>query len=325
MILEVRALKLILERKDNSVVLVDDLNFTLGAGKTLCLVGESGCGKSLTALAIMGLLPPVIKRLSGQIIFAGQDLTSLSSEALRRLRGAKMAMIFQEPMTALNPVFTIGEQIAEVIETHEGRRRSEALARALELLKAVGVPAAEERLHAYPHELSGGLRQRAMIAMALACSPKLLIADEPTTALDVTVQAQILDLLRRLREEKGLSLLLITHNLGVVAEMADEVAVMYAGHLVEVAKTRDLFEGPLHPYTMGLMASLPGPKERLSPIAGQVPPPGAWPEGCRFRGRCRYEEELCLALPELREISPGHHSRCHLAERFLVAGRKTNA
>ncbi|WP_456431544.1 ABC transporter ATP-binding protein [Thermosulfuriphilus sp.] len=319
MLLEIRNLNLILE--PGGISLVEDLNLYLNFGEILCLVGESGCGKSLTALAIMGLLPPGIKRQGGQIFFGGRDLCLLSSEELRRLRGATIAMIFQEPMTALNPVFTIGEQIAEVIETHEGLSRQASLAKASELLKAVGVPAAEERLHAYPHELSGGLRQRAMIAMALACSPKLIIADEPTTALDVTIQAQIIELLQELKRKRNLALLLITHNLGVVAEMADRVAVMYAGQLVEVAETKELFARPLHPYTKGLMDSLPGPQERLSPIGGQVPPPGSWPKGCRFRGRCPYEDKVCHNPPKLVEVYHGHLSRCHLARDFLSTKR----
>jgi oligopeptide/dipeptide ABC transporter ATP-binding protein len=294
--------------------LVEGVSFELAAGETLCLVGESGCGKSLTALALMGLLPdPPLGRSGGRARFEGRDLFALPQPALADLRGDRMAMIFQEPMTALNPAFTIGEQIAESVRRHRGAGRAEARARAREMLERVRIPAAATRLDAYPHQLSGGMRQRAMIAMALANEPALLIADEPTTALDVTVQAQVLDLMKALQREQGAALILITHDLGVVAEIADRVAVMYAGRVVEQGPVRAIFEDPQHPYTLGLLGSAPTLGARSGPLAtipGSVPPPDALPEGCRFADRCPFAEPACAAPPPLREIAPGHRVAC---------------
>ena len=294
--------------------LVDRASFAVRPGETLCLVGESGCGKSLTALALMGLLPtPPMRRSGGRALFEGRDLFALPRAEIAALRGDRIAMIFQEPMTALNPAFRVGEQIAESVRRHRGASRRAARARALEMLERVRIPAAEERLDAYPHQLSGGMRQRAMIAMAMACDPALLIADEPTTALDVTVQAQVLGLMRSLQEETGTALVLITHDLGVVAEVADHVAVMYAGRIVESGPAAAVLEDPQHPYTLGLLGSAPTLGRRDGPLAtipGLVPSPDALPEGCRFRGRCPFAEDRCAEAPPLREIVPGHRAAC---------------
>jgi len=288
----------------------------LRAGETLCLVGESGCGKSLTALALMGLLPPATGVVSGEAEFEGRDLLTLSQREMQDVRGDGMAMIFQEPMTSLNPSFTIGEQIAEAVRRHRGADGRTARARALEMLRRVGIPAPERRLDEYPHQLSGGMRQRAMIAMALANDPALLIADEPTTALDVTIQAQILELMRALQEDAGAALILITHDLGVVAEMADKVAVMYAGRIAEAGSAADIFDDPQHPYTIGLMSSLPslGAREgRLTTIPGLVPTVDAMPPGCRFVDRCPFAEEDCSQTPPLRDLGGGHLTACRRA------------
>ncbi len=286
-------------------------------------MGESGCGKSITAFSIMGLLPsPPFNPPKGRILFHADparpplDLLSLPDEKLRRIRGRRIGMVFQEPMTALNPVFKVGDQIAEAICAHFGGRLSDYTDRVMELMKAVGIPEPEVKMHHYPHQLSGGLRQRVMIAMALACRPDLLIADEPTTALDVTIQAQILDLLDELRQENDLGLLLITHNLGVVARIARRVLVMYAGIIVEEAGVDELFGHPLHPYTKGLLSSVPyspeGIPTRLSFIPGQVPPLDAIPSGCPFRNRCERADAICAsALPELKEMADGHLAACH--------------
>ncbi len=294
------------------VPIVEDLSFALSPGEIFALVGESGCGKSLTGLAIMGLLPPGLGVFSGEIIFRGRDLRRLSAQERRKLRGREVAMIFQDPMTALNPVFTIGEQIKEVLVLHRGFSEAKALAEAEVLLRQVGIPAARERLRSYPHELSGGMRQRVMIAMALAGEPALLIADEPTTALDVTIQAQILDLLREIRDQRGLTVLLISHDLGVVAETAERAAVMYAGRLVEQAPVPVLFGEPRHPYTKALLAALPRPGvKRLSALPGRVPPPGARPSGCKFNERCPKARKRCRQEePRGVEIAPGHWVRC---------------
>jgi oligopeptide/dipeptide ABC transporter ATP-binding protein len=293
---------------------VDSVSFEVAAGETLCLVGESGCGKSLTALALMGLLPSPPMRLSGgRAVFEEHDLLALPPAEMARLRGDRIAMIFQEPMTALNPAFRVGEQIAESVRRHRGASRAEARSRALEMLERVRIPAAAERLDAYPHQLSGGMRQRAMIAMAMACDPALLIADEPTTALDVTVQAQVLGLMRTLQEETGTALVLITHDLGVVAEVADRVAVMYAGRVVEAGPVRAVLEDPQHPYTLGLLGSAPtlGPRDGpLATIPGLVPSPEALPAGCRFADRCPFAEGRCADTPPLRELTPGHAVAC---------------
>ncbi|MCE9656920.1 MAG: ABC transporter ATP-binding protein [Burkholderiales bacterium] len=305
---------------------VEDVSFTLDAGETLAVVGESGSGKSVTSLSIMGLIAdPPGRVVAGEILFrtrAGPvvDLAGLPARALRKLRGRDMAMIFQEPMTSLNPVFTVGDQIAEAAVLHLGMARDAARRRALEMLELVEIPAARRRLDDYPHQLSGGMRQRVMIAIALACNPLLLIADEPTTALDVTIQAQILALLDKLRREIGMAVLFITHNLGVVAEIADRVVVMYAGRVVEESDVRALFKAPRHPYTQGLLACLPrraldstapGPRRRLNAIAGQVASPLDPLPGCAFAPRCSLAVPDCsAAMPTLAEIAPGRRSRC---------------
>jgi len=287
---------------------VIDVSFSLGAGETLCLVGESGSGKSVTALSIMRLVQPPGRIDRGRVEFKGRDLRTLSEREMQAVRGAEIGLIFQEPMTALNPVFTIGSQIEETLRVHGVATRRTARQKAIELLDAVSVPEPHMRVRDYPHQLSGGLRQRALIAMALACDPALVIADEPTTALDVTIQAQILDLLRSLRQKLGLALLLITHDLGVVAEMADRVAVIYAGRIVEAASVGELFTDPKHPYTRGLMASIPGgaPGSRLQAIQGSVPPLGELPSGCSFTPRCPNRFEPCpKAFPGTTLFSPG--------------------
>ncbi len=273
-LLELRGLTVDFATDDGSVRAVDGLDLALGRGRTLGLVGESGCGKSVTSLAIMGLLPSENATVGGKIVFEGRDLLAIAPHLMRDLRGARLAMIFQEPMTSLNPAYTIGDQIVEAIQRHQGLDAAAARARAIDMLKLVRIPSPDKRVDDYPHKLSGGMRQRAMIAMALACGPQLLIADEPTTALDVTIQAQILDLMRGLRRDTGTAIILITHDLGVVAEMADDVAVMYAGQIVERAPVRDLFARPEHPYTVGLLGSIPRldeKRERLPSIEGRVP------------------------------------------------------
>ncbi|MCL5778395.1 ABC transporter ATP-binding protein [Limibaculum sp. FT325] len=298
--------------------LVDGVSFDLAAGETLCIVGESGCGKSLTALALMGLLPQPAARISaGRAVFEGRDLVTLDAEAMSDIRGNRMAMVFQEPMTSLNPAFTIGDQIAEAVRRHRPVDRAAARARAREMLDRVRIPAPDARLDEYPHQLSGGMRQRAMIAMALANDPALIIADEPTTALDVTIQAQILRLIRQLQAETGTALILITHDLGVVAETADRVAVMYAGRIVEEGPVAAVFDDPQHPYTIGLMASVPSLGRRagrLQTIPGLVPAPEAMPAGCRFAARCPFAEPACTAAaPALAAIGPGHRVACRRA------------
>lgn len=297
---------------------VDDVSFSLESGKTLALVGESGCGKSVTALSIMRLIPtPPGRIVSGRILFEGVDLLELSETEMRHVRGNKISMIFQEPMTSLNPVFRVGDQIAEVLELHQKLSRKDALDRAVELLRMVGIPSAESRLRDYPHQMSGGMRQRVMIAMALACNPRLLIADEPTTALDVTIQAQILELMDNLRRTTGAAVLLITHDLGVVAETAEHVVVMYAGRVVEEAPVHDLFHQPLHPYTQGLLRSIPSlvtnEKRRLEAIPGVVPSLLALPPGCKFHDRCSFVMDRCSTEePTLTAWKPGHQVRCWL-------------
>jgi peptide/nickel transport system ATP-binding protein len=297
---------------------VDGVSFTLERGRTLALVGESGCGKSLTSLALLRLVPAPGRIEPGSSIRLGDtDVLSLEGEALRHIRGRRIGMIFQDPMTSLNPVFTVGDQIAEGVRAHFDVSRAEARKRALRLLQEVGIPDPAERLRAYPHQLSGGMRQRVMIAIALSAEPEILVADEPTTALDVTVQAQILEVLDRLRATRGMAVLLITHDLGIVAGRADRVAVMYAGQIVEQAPTAQLFASPSHPYTQGLFASVPritGPVARLTPIGGSVPPPTAWPEGCRFRPRCPKAFEKSELPPPLLPVGPDHQMRCWLAE-----------
>jgi peptide/nickel transport system ATP-binding protein len=298
---------------------VDRVSFGLERGETLALVGESGCGKSLTSLALLQLVPSPGRIESGSSIRLGDtDVLALKGEALRRIRGRRIGMIFQDPMTSLNPVFTVGDQIAEGILAHFKMPRAKARERALQLLQEVGIPDPTDRLRAYPHQLSGGMRQRVMIAIALAAEPEILVADEPTTALDVTVQAQILEVLDRLRESRGMAVLLITHDLGIVAGRADRVAVMYAGQIVEEASTTRLFANPSHPYTQGLFASVPritGPLKRLTPIRGSVPAPMAWPSGCRFRPRCPKAFDKSELEPPLLTVEPDHRMRCWLAEQ----------
>lgn len=298
---------------------VDGVSFQLDRGETLALVGESGCGKSLTSLALLQLVPAPGRIESGSTIRLGDtDVLALRGEALRRIRGRRIGMIFQDPMTSLNPVFTVGDQIVEGILAHFKMPRANARDRALQLLQEVGIPDPGQRLRAYPHQLSGGMRQRVMIAIALAAEPEILVADEPTTALDVTVQAQILEVLDRLQANRGMAVLLITHDLGIVAGRADRVAVMYAGQIVEEAPTSRLFANPSHPYTQGLFASVPrirGPLKRLNPIRGSVPAPSAWPSGCRFRPRCPKAFDKSELEPPLLAVEPDHQMRCWLAEQ----------
>jgi oligopeptide/dipeptide ABC transporter ATP-binding protein len=297
---------------------VDGVSFSLQRGETLALVGESGCGKSLTSLALLQLIPAPGRIEAGSSIRLGDtDVLALEGEALRRIRGRRIGMIFQDPMTSLNPVFTVEAQITEGILAHFRISRAEARQRALQLLQEVGIPDPAERLKAYPHQLSGGMRQRVMIAIALSAEPEILVADEPTTALDVTVQAQILEVLDELRSRRGMAVLLITHDLGIVAGRADRVAVMYAGQIVEEAPTQQLFDNPSHPYTQGLFASVPritGPLQRLNPIRGSVPAPAAWPSGCRFRPRCPKAFDRSEIEPPLLPVGPDHRMRCWLAE-----------
>jgi len=294
---------------------VDGVDLRLERGRTLGIVGESGCGKSVTALSIMGLIPQPPGRIAaGEVLFDGEDLLKQPPARLRDLRGDKLAMIFQEPMTSLNPAFRVGDQIAEALIRHRKMGKNEAHEKTVEMLRRVRIPSPEQRARDYPHQLSGGMRQRVMIAMALACNPQLLIADEPTTALDVTIQAQILELMRTLRAELGTSIILITHDLGVVAELADEVMVMYAGQVVERCDARRLFVEPQHPYTIGLLGSIPRlhlEQERLAAIEGVVPDAAAFPEGCRFHPRCPFAIDRCRKEnPALREITPHHFAAC---------------
>jgi peptide/nickel transport system ATP-binding protein len=302
---------------------VDGVSLAVEAGRTLCIVGESGSGKSVTALAVMGLLASPPATVSGRIRFEGRDLVGLAPRALADLRGDRLAMIFQEPMTSLNPAFTVGSQLAEVLVRHRGMGAQAARDASVEMLRTVRIPAPERRVDDFPHRMSGGMRQRVMIAMALLCKPALLIADEPTTALDVTIQAQVLALMRGLGRETGTAIVLITHDLGVVAQMADRVAVMYAGQVVEQAPVEALFRMPQHPYTVGLMGAIPSvaaPRARLAAIEGMVPAATAMPAGCRFASRCPFADAHCRAeAPPLREIEPGHASRCWKAPLEALA------
>jgi len=313
-LLSVRDLRVAFETRRGRVVAVDGVSFDLAAGETLGIVGESGCGKSVTALSLLRLAGRASRILSGSIRLAGRDLLALSEEEIRSVRGAEVGMVFQEPMTSLNPVFTVGEQIAEPLMYHRRMTRRAALDRAAELLDKVGIPTPRARLASYPHELSGGMRQRVMVAMALSCQPRLLIADEPTTALDVTVQAQILELLASLQQEFGTAIMLITHDLGVVAEFANRAVVMYAGRIVEQAEVGTLFARPLHPYTEGLLGSIPPMEEdieRLRAIEGTVPSPHEMPPGCRFVPRCAAARPTCGTIdPPLVSLAPGHAAAC---------------
>jgi len=298
---------------------VDGVTISVHKGEVLGIVGESGCGKSVTSLSIMRLVPhPPGKIVGGSIKFKGEDLVTASEKRMREIRGNEIAMIFQEPMTSLNPVYTIGNQIAESILLHTNATKKEARQRSIEMLKKVGIPRAESIVDEYPHQLSGGMRQRVMIAMAMACNPDLLIADEPTTALDVTIQAQILDLMRQLNQESGTAILLITHDLGVVAEMCHRVVVMYAGNVVEEGDVRTILKHPKHPYTVGLLHSIPKlgeSKDRLYSIPGNVPIPGSLTAGCRFAPRCEHATDKCRAeMPELKEVGANHYARCWLHE-----------
>ncbi len=315
-LLTIRNLKTHFFTDEGVLPAVNGVNLEIKEGETLALVGESGCGKSLTSLSIMGLVPGNGRIVDGEILFEGEDITKKTPEEMSKIRGNKITMIFQEPMTSLNPVLKIGDQIMEGLILHQNLDKKAARERAIEMLRLVGFPRADEIVDEYPHQLSGGMRQRAMIAMAMACNPKLLIADEPTTALDVTVQAQILDLMREMKEKFNTAILMITHDLGVVAEMADRIVVMYAGRVVEEADVVTLFDKPSHPYTAGLIKSLPSleeEQERLYSIRGNVPSPDTLPSGCKFAPRCEKAWELCHQKdPELVEISPGHRARCFL-------------
>ena len=304
---------------DGVVRAVEGLSFTINAGETVAIVGESGCGKSVTSMSILRLIQTPPGKIAGRIVFQGRNLLDCTDAEMRKIRGKEISMIFQEPMTSLNPVYTVGEQIAESIRLHEGLNRKDALNRAVEMLQLVRIPTAERRVNDYPHQFSGGMRQRVMIAIALACNPKLLIADEPTTALDVTIQAQILDLMAELKDRLGMAVMLITHAMGVVAETAQRVVVMYAGKVVEEASVEQLFARPRHPYTQGLIRSIPRidtaatHKVRLEAIAGTVPKLINPAEGCRFAGRCKFAMPECLtATPPLREVVPGHKVACIL-------------
>ena len=318
-LLDIRNLRTHFFTDDGVVRAVDDVTLKIPRGKVLGVVGESGCGKSVTALSVLRLVSPPGRIVEGEILFDGVDLTKLPEPQMRAIRGHQISMIFQEPMTSLNPVFTVGNQIMEAVRLHLKKDKSEARKHTIEMLEKVKIPSAATRVDEYPHQLSGGMRQRIMIAMALACNPKLLIADEPTTALDVTIQAQILDLMRDLQKDVGMSIMIITHDLGVVAELADYVAVMYASKIVEYAPVSELFKNPLHPYTLGLFKSRPslGSKksEKLSVIPGTVPNPLRFPPGCKFHPRCPQAVEACkVTEPALRELSPGHWVACDVVK-----------
>ncbi|WP_370541800.1 ABC transporter ATP-binding protein [Alicyclobacillus sp. SO9] len=318
-LLEIRGLKTYFVTKQTEVRAVDGIDLDVDSGQIVCIVGESGCGKSMASLSIMRLVPqPRGKIVSGEITLTGRNLLKLSENEMTDVRGNEMSMIFQEPMTALNPVLTIGRQITEVLIRHRGMTKRQALAKSIDMLRFVGVPRASEIVKEYPHQLSGGLRQRVMIAMAMVCEPRLLIADEPTTALDVTIQAQVLDLMKKMRDDFHTAIILITHDLGVVADMADHVVVMYAGQVVESVNADDLFETPLHPYTQALMDSMPSlaeEQETLHAITGMVPSAASFPQGCRFAERCPLAVPSCREeMPALRELRPGHLVRCDVVE-----------
>lgn len=329
-ILEVNSLTTRFDLPTGAFNAVDDVSFQVHEGKTLCLVGESGSGKSMTSLSVMGLVPSPGKVITGEVLFEGRNLLDLEARELRKIRGAEISMIFQQPTSALNPSYRVGMQIREVFKLHREWSRTIETRKIVEALKAVGMPDPTARMRAFPHELSGGMAQRVMIAMALACEPRILIADEPTTALDVTIQAQILELIRELQNTSGSAVILITHDLGVVAEMADEVAVMYAGEIVESTDARSLFDNPLHPYTRGLIGSVPvlgEARDRLEGIPGIVPHLSELGEGCRFAPRCRARIEAGLEIcntvrPDLLEVNPGHAVRCWLYQEHPDGGER---
>jgi peptide/nickel transport system ATP-binding protein len=323
-LLEIKNLKMDFGKNADALRAIDGISLTIGAGESVCLVGESGCGKTVTALSIGKLVPtPPANYVGGEILLEGRDVLKMSQSELQQVRGGVVSYIFQEPGAALNPVFRVGNQIKESLKLHRPEKATDA--EVIRLLKLVGIPAPESRIRNYPFEMSGGMQQRIMIAMALASEPKLLVADEPTTALDVTIQAQILDLLRELKQRLGMAILLITHNLGIVGDMADRVAVMYAGQVVELAPARELLRRPLHPYTKALMNSVPklhGDADRLSAIPGNVPRIGNFPSGCRFYPRCPSTRPECAnTMPELLEVEPGRWTRCLYAKELNSAAR----
>lgn len=323
-LLKIDKLKTVIKVRNGELTPVDEVSISVPPHTTVGIVGESGCGKSMTAMSIMGLLPKNVRIESGSIKLKDTELTSLSQKEMRKVTGDRISIIFQEPMTSLNPVLTVGKQVREAITLHRNVSKEEAKKMVIDMFRNVGIPEPERRYNAYPHELSGGLRQRVMIAMAMVCEPELLIADEPTTALDVTVEAQILHLMRQLRDEKNTSILMITHNLGVVAEICDTVYVMYAGQVVEHADVFELFKNPSHPYTEGLMGSLPtvNSKERLKSIPGIVPKLDKLPKGCRLHDRCKYATERCRnEMPPLYDIGNGHTVRCFRVEEGRKEGK----
>jgi len=312
-VLQVENLELWFDNDYDSVKILNGISFEVKKGETLGIVGESGCGKSMTSLAVMRLIQTPPGRIAGSIKLHGKDLLKLKNKEMQKTRGNKMSMVFQEPMTSLNPVYSIGEQLMECFRVHQGLNREQAWKESVEMLKLVRIPLPEQRMKELPYQLSGGMRQRVMIAMALACRPELLIADEPTTALDVTIQAQILDLMRQLQQEMNTAIMFITHDLGVVSEMCDRVLVLYCGEVMEQADAEEIFENPMHPYTQGLLSTLPkfGQRGDLPTIPGTVPPSGQFPEGCVFAPRCRYATEQCHACkPELMDMGNGHKVRC---------------
>lgn len=315
-LLHIENLKTVISSKDGKLVPVDGVDITIPKGKTVGIVGESGCGKSMTAMSIMGLLPNTTHIEEGKILFQDMDLTKLNPKELRKITGDKISIIFQEPMTSLNPVIQVGKQVREAILLHEKVSKEEAKQRVIEIFRQVGIPEPERRYNAYPHQLSGGLRQRVMIGMAMVCNPDLLIADEPTTALDVTIEAQILHLMRQLQKDKGTSIMMITHNLGVVAEICDQVYVMYAGKVVESAEVHELFQNPKHPYTQGLLGALPkmDSRQRLNSIDGMVPTLKDMPTGCRFAPRCPMATQRCREeQPALMDVAAEHQVRCFMS------------
>ena len=321
-ILELKNLKTHFFTKHGEVPAVDGVDITVPKGKIIGIVGESGCGKSVTATSIMHLIEKPGRIVDGQVLFDGEDITYASAKEINKIRGDRMTMIFQEPMTSLNPVYTVGKQVSEAIILHQNVSKEEAKKMTIDIFEQVGIPEPEKRFKSYPHQLSGGLRQRVMIGMAMVCKPDLMIADEPTTALDVTIEAQILHLMREMQQKSGASIIMITHNLGVVAELCDEVYVMYAGKVMEHAEIHELFENPCHPYTYGLLNSIPdtqGTKERLYTIKGMVPNLLKLPQGCRFCPRCDKAMKICMTTqPELQTVADGHEVRCHLFDKEVM-------